>query len=283
MKRLYILLTCLLMAISLFACNSNSKNSASTEAALDTYTSDSFLTVESTSDLNTNINENSKIIYTADIDYETKDFDEAVNILNEKIDKYKGYIVTRNEYKYGEDSQYINGYYTIRIPINNYSEFLNEGEDIGNITSISENANDVTDEYIDTTARLENLKLQEESLQNLLSKANDIKDIIEIQNSLSDVRGDIESYESRIKYYDTLTEYASININISQVSVYTSNKTTLEKFNDMLKDSIDSFKEVLGSLVRMIIYALPYLIVLGILVLIIIKFKKHKKDKESER
>lgn len=283
MKRLYILLTCLLMAISLFACNSNSKNSASTEAALDTYTSDSFLTVESTSDLNTNINENSKIIYTADIDYETKDFDEAVNILNEKIDKYKGYIVTRNEYKYGEDSQYINGYYTIRIPINNYSEFLNEGEDIGNITSISENANDVTDEYIDTTARLENLKLQEESLQNLLSKASDIKDIIEIQNSLSDVRGDIESYESRIKYYDTLTEYASININISQVSVYTSNKTTLEKFNDMLKDSIDSFKEVLGSLVRMIIYALPYLIVLGILVLIIIKYKKHKKDKESER
>lgn len=283
MKKLHISIISLLMILCLFGCssNSNSYKSATTESFYDEV---NFSTSDYTSDtadtLNNNINEKSKIIYTVNINYETKDFDSAVKSLNQKIDKYEGYIVSRDEYKYGEDYKYISGNYTIRIPADKYKEFLSDSEEIGNITSLSENAEDITDEYIDTSARLENLKIEEETLQNLLSQATSISDIIEIQSSLSQVRSDIESYESRIKYYDTLTEYATINVSISQVSVYTSNKSTLEKFVDLLKDSLSGFKDALVALFRVLIYALPYIIVVGIIILIIIKANKNKKGKQ---
>lgn len=127
-----------------------------------------------------------------------------------------------------------------------------------------------------------NLKLEEEIIKGLLDKATEISEILENETKLSEVRGDLEFLESRIKYYDTVTDYAAITIYIDEVKQYTSNKSFIEKQNDLLKDSLESFKEVLYGLVSLVFYLLPYLIIILIITFIIIKVLKIKVNKAKE-
>lgn len=288
MKKLLNIIFCLTLLICLFACNAsssvsdeignNEKMSFDTATTSQMYEENGFNEVDDEDSTNKTI---SKIIYTASINLETKDFDSTIEALNKKITKYEGYVTNRETYTYGEDNKYINAIYEIRVPSKNYNAFLNEKDDIGSVTSITENANDVTEEYIDLTARLENLKLEEETIQGLFNKATEISEILKIETKLSEVRGDIESLESKIKYYDTVTDYATITIYIDLVNQYTSNKTFIEKLGDLFKDSFDSFKNVLYEILSFVVYTIPYLIIIAIVVLIIIKVRKNKVAKKK--
>lgn len=149
------------------------------------------------------------------------------------------------------------------------------------MSSFSENADDITDTYIDLSARLENLKAEEETIRSLLDKATDMSDILEIEKRLSEVRGDIESYQSQINYYDKVTDYATITISISQVRTYTANKSFIEKVGDLFKESFSNFGQALYGIFSLLVYAIPYLLIALIIFLIIRKIRKNKKDKEN--
>lgn len=286
------ILSCLLVLTCLVGCSSNSKSGDMAEASESTsfYTTDSAYDYETTGDYNVldeSTGENvdasitSKIIYTASIDFETKDFNKTLESLDEKIKSYNGYVLSRELYKYGEDEEYTSAYYSIRIPVSNYNNFLNDREEIANVTSLSENADDITDTYIDLSARLENLKAEEETIRSLLDKATDMSDILEIEERLSEVRGDIESYQSQINYYDKVTEYATITISISQVRTYTANKSFIEKVGDLFKESFSNFGQALYAIFSLLIYAIPYLIIALIIFLIVRKIRENKKDKDN--
>lgn len=288
MKKKILLLLSLFMLVG---CSSNKNAYFSTEAVYDEAgTTDAYYSLDELKTYDTGTLETSdsdtlyenKIIYTAHIDIETKDFDKTVEVLNSKIEEYEGYVIDKTINRYGENKQYIDGYYEIRIPSAKYKEFIANKDEIGVVSSINESTDDVTEEYIDLTARLENLKLEEESIQKLYDRATEMSDILEIESRLSDVRGDIESYESKIKYYDTLTSYATINISISQVNVYTANKSFIEKVGDMFKDSFENFKDVLEGLLEACIYALPFVCVFAIIFVVIYKTVKKKKKEVKE-
>ena len=44
--------------------------------------------------------------------------------------------------------------YTVRVPVENYSAFLEQAGQAGSVLNLSENAEDVTSEYIDVDARI---------------------------------------------------------------------------------------------------------------------------------
>ena len=52
---------------------------------------------------------------------------------------------------------------------------------------------DITDSYFDAQARLDSLRQQEASLLEILSKAEKLEDVVQLQTALSDVRYQIES------------------------------------------------------------------------------------------
>lgn len=220
-----------------------------------------------------------KIIYTVSMNLESTDIDQTISDLKQRVSDYGGYITYSNMYTYGDNNEYKSASYTIRIPTASYKEFINESGESANVTSLSEYAEDITDTYIDTSARLENLKLEEETLQGLLEQAETLSDVIAIQQSLTSVRSDIESYESRIKNYDTQVEYTSIDIYITDVARYSSNLSAFDKFINLVQESFDNFVNVLSSIFSFIIYAIPFVLVLGVVYGIyrVIKKKKEKK------
>ena len=66
-------------------------------------------------------------------------------------------------------------------------------------------------------ARLKSLKLQEERLLTILSKAELLQDIIELERELSNVRYEIENYTGTLKKWDNLIEYSKVTIDVYEV------------------------------------------------------------------
>jgi len=218
-----------------------------------------------------------KIIYTANISFETKDYNASNEALINLVNKYKGYILSSdtwsNEY---EGVTYHNGNCTVRIPVDNYNAFMNETNGVGNVQNVSQYQDDITDDYIDVQTRIETLKAQEDRLVELLAKAETLSDIISIEDKLTDVRYNIESYQSRMNYYTKVTDYATITIYISEVVNYSNNNKIIKAINNTL----DNFVGVLEDIAVFIIYALPFVLAIALIVIVVIVIIKRKSKKQ---
>lgn len=131
-----------------------------------------------------------KIISTAHLQLEVDNVPSTVNKITNITVQQGGFISGSSVSGYEERK---NGQVTVRIPQKNFYAAIEQIETLGTIKSKDLNGQDVTEEYIDISARLGNLKKQEERLQDILKMANTVKDVLEIERELNRVRGDRKS------------------------------------------------------------------------------------------
>ena len=260
-------------------------NTSMEEEAVEEYTTAS----ESPSE---NVREGRKLIRTAKLSVETLEFDNLLSYVEDRTNEYGGYMESLDVYN-GSDYGYDNDYYessysgmsyssdrratlTIRIPKDKMDSFLGEVAEHSNITSRSEQEQDVTLSYVDLESHKAVLLAEQERLLQFLEQAETIEDMITIESRLSDIRYQIESMESTLRTYDNQIDYSTIYLSIDEVivltPVITQEKTIWERISEGFMSSIKNigvgFKEFFVGLV----IVLPYLILMAAFVLLIIWF-----------
>ena len=148
--------------------------------------------------------DHAKIIYTANLSLESKDYDAARAALDAAAAEAGGYMESSSEYSGTEDSRSVS--LTFRVPQKNYASFLAAVAEAGNVTYKNQQADDVTAQYMDVEARLENLKAQRTRLQQLQQQAETLSDLLEIESSLTEVQSQIESWQSQMDWYNDQVE-----------------------------------------------------------------------------
>ena len=164
--------------------------------------------------------DSAKIIYTADLSIETKDFDGARQQLDETLDSMDGYMESSNEYTDSTDNTRTLSL-TLRVPESAYSAFLTSAEAAGSVISRSESADDVTTQYMDVETRLANLEAQRTRLQELQAQADNLSDLLQIETSLTDVQSQIESWQSQLDWYSNQVQQCTVYVNLNEVQNYT--------------------------------------------------------------
>ncbi len=111
------------------------------------------------------------------------------------------------------------GTITIRVPAETYATVMSTlrgiVEDPRDITSLTEDTSEVTEEYADLQARLRNLEATEAQYLELLTQAESINDVLLVQDRLNNVRLQIEQVQGRIQLLDDLTSMATITAHLS--------------------------------------------------------------------
>jgi len=84
------------------------------------------------------------------------------------------------------------------------------------VTAESTFSNDVTEEYVDLTAKLSNLEATEAQLLTILEKAETVEDILDVQSELSKTRGEIEQTKGRMQYLERTSATSLIEVQLEQ-------------------------------------------------------------------
>lgn len=224
---------------------------------------------------------NRKVILNASLTVQTLEFDEFIASVNARIAELGGYVQSsdvsgRGYYSSGRNMRSAD--ITARIPAEKLDEFLAAVGEAGNVTSLTKGLDDVTDRYVDIEARLASLRTEYDTLLDLLSKAESLEDIIKLQDRLTDVRYEIETYEGKLRSYDSLIEFSTVTMDIIEVERETPveeesfGSEVSRRFSESLSDVGEAFRDFgawfIGNLpailaVLVIFVALPLIIVLA--------------------
>jgi hypothetical protein len=154
---------------------------------------------------------NRKLIKTGDLSFKTDDLDATGKRVKEAIRKHKAWISSENENTSGRQ---INRMVTIRVPADRFDAMIADiGAGVERFDQKNISSNDVTEEFLDVEARLKNRKALEIRYLELLSKASTTADLLQIENQINMLRGEIESIEGRMKYLSNQVDYSTLTVN----------------------------------------------------------------------
>ena len=137
--------------------------------------------------------------------------------MSELIKKHKGFIASENESK-GYDR--LNYNLTIKVNPYHFDSFISEVVTGRLVESKWINSDDVTDRYYDLQARISNKKKLEERYQEILKKASSVKDILEVERNLNQVRGEIESLQGQFKLLQHKVAYSTLEVSFYELIPY---------------------------------------------------------------
>ena len=233
-----------------------------------------------------------KLIKNVNLRLETKEFDAFTAELNARITAFGGYIQSSSVDGGSYYSKNYRRYATVtaRIPAEQLDAFVSGVSEIANVTSRSENTNDVTLSYYDMESHVKALRSEYDTLVGILEKCTELKDVISVQSRITEVLYQIESYQSQLNNYDNLVAYSTITMNISEVERETvvDPETMGERiaagFSETIADISDDLEDFAVDFVINLPYLLIWAAIIAAFVLIIRALvRRHKKKVAAKR
>ncbi len=162
------------------------------------------------------LSDDRKIVQTAALNLQVEEVGPSFEAVG-RIATADGGFVASSNFSFQGEKQVAS--MTIRVPTTRYQDVLREVRALGaKVDSETSNASDVTEEYSDLAARVRNLEATEgQLLLLLLGEATTINEILQVQDRLNGVRGEIERAKGRIALLDKLTELATVTVNLRPV------------------------------------------------------------------
>ncbi len=239
---------------------------------------DAKMELYSKQDSNYNPIADAKLIYTANVEIQTTDWENDFAALKALVEKQGGYFEASEVYNgsYNADYSYKRGIYTVRVPSENYKSFLEGVSGISHVVSMSEDVDDVGEKYFDLEARLKTLREKEARLQELLAKANSVSELIEIENALANTEYEIEMYQSNLNHYDALINYSTVHINLEQVNRVDGSIGQKTNFFNRIWKSLtrgaSNFVDAMDDFANWIVYNIITLVIIAAVIVVICKF-----------
>jgi len=223
-----------------------------------------------------------KIIKNGSITLAVKDLKKVEEQIYGMVEEYKGYILsssTRN------GDRFISCRIEVKIPSARFEEFFGKLKQIETVESDNIDTQDVTEEYIDLDARQKVLKAQEQRLLDIMGKAQNIEDLLKVEEQLARIRTEIEQIQGRINYLGNATEYSTVNIDIrEQKGVQTAGGGFFDNLAFGFANGWSLFFNLILKTVEAMAWLSPYILILAIAAYFIkkrhirVNFRKGKKD-----
>ena len=236
-------------------------------------------------------NTEQKLIKTIRMETETEDLDALLPQINAKISALGGYVENQELYNGSSYSSYRHrsASLTVRIPAEQLDSFTEDVKGVSNVVSYNESTENVTLRYVSTESRMKALEVEQERLLELLAKAENMSDLLEIEARLTDVRYELESVTSQLRVLANQVDYATVHLYISQVKVYTETEeqTVWQRIGSGFKENLKDMGENLTDFFVWIVTYSPQLILWAVVIAVAVtvlrkRIAKKRAKKEQQ-
>jgi hypothetical protein len=206
------------------------------------------------------------IIYTGNISLVVMDTRQSVQTITILANEQGGYVSNANIYQYDEVPR---GSITIRVPAEKYEETLTRLRAMAiRVESENTGTQDVTEEFVDLEARKTNLEHTEAALQKLLDDRQQLgrtSDILEVHRELTNIRGQIEQIEGRMRYLANQAALSTITVELTPDVLYQPVSVAGWEPQGVAKEALQALVVALQGLVNLLIWlvilVLPLLVI----------------------
>lgn len=227
-----------------------------------------------------------KLIYTASLSLQTTEFDASASALAQLVADMGGYFENSSVDNYGS---YRYGSYTVRIPAESFESFCTAAGSLCQLNSISRSAEDVSEYYYDTETRLATQRTKLERLQELLSQAESMEDIITLESAISETELAIENLTGTLRRYDSLVGFSTVNISLDEVYRLEPVEEPVigfwAKLGSAFRSGSSSFVRTLESLALDIAYGwvgwLIFLAAAAVVIVLLVRARRRAKARRT--
>jgi hypothetical protein len=143
-----------------------------------------------------------------------KDVAAARPALDAILTKYHGYASEMEVSTPADDAPSLKA--SLRIPIASLAAAMNDLRGLGRVESESESGEDVTQQHADLDQRLKTARDTEERFRTILQqRTGSVSDVLQVEEEIARVRGDIESMEAEQTNLEHRVDFASIDLSVT--------------------------------------------------------------------
>ena len=158
------------------------------------------------------------------------------------------------------------GTLTIRVPAAHFDDAIGQVGQLGDVESSSVTGKDVTNEFIDYRAHLQNLVGRRTVLRSLLARTTTIGESLTVENQLQDVQLQIDQIQGQLRYLNNQVAESTLTVDLHEKSAPLGENRTNEGIqNPSLSRALDRAIQGFFGILATIIVGLGYLLPLAVL------------------
>lgn len=198
-----------------------------------------------------------KLIKTSYLTFETESVEETYQSIKKKLVALNGYIQNDNTSK---EYDRINRSLLIRIPNMNFQPLVDSiTKSVKSLDQRDIQLRDVTEEFVDLEARLKAKRKLEERYLQLLVKANSVKDMLEIEHQVAQIREEIEAKQGRLNYLKNKVSLSTIHLNFYEMTQMTIAPS--QSYVNRLWRAIKGGFNGIGEFIIGMVYIWPFILI----------------------
>ncbi|WP_452230534.1 MULTISPECIES: DUF4349 domain-containing protein [unclassified Lacinutrix] len=199
-----------------------------------------------------------KVIKESFLRFETQDLEKTYQEIFSFVNQNKGFIQEDNS---STSYNTITRSLIIRMPSNGFQKTIDSiSNQVAYFDSKRISSKDVTEDFIDLEARLQAKRTLETRYLELLSKAKNVKEILEIERELSVLREEIESKQGRLKYLQSRVSLSTINIDFYKE---TAESGVTISYGTKMANAIKSGFNGISLFFLGVLHIWPFILILG--------------------
>lgn len=230
------------------------------------------------SESDTGVTQTAKIIREASFTIKTQTFDSDYDAILSLVSDLGGRVSYSNVTGDVNAGTLRTARLTLRIPTEKLDKFLAQSEGVGEMINMTQSSEDVSEAYYDLEARLNAQIAKMERLIELMGMTDSVDELIDVESAIADTQYLIDSYQSRLKGYDSRVEDSQVSVTMREVRVAETVSASLgDKIISAIGDSLEEFVNFLQDMLIFLLVALPWLAAMAVVIVIVVVIIKKKR------
>ncbi|MGB7200944.1 MAG: DUF4349 domain-containing protein [Pyrinomonadaceae bacterium] len=155
---------------------------------------------------------------------------------------------------------------SVRVPSQKFADTLDQIRQTSErVVFETVKGDDVTEEFIDVEARLKAKKALEQQFVEIMKRASNVEDALNVQSQLGDVRSEIERIEGRKRFLENQSSLSTIKIKLQTPAVFSASSSGFShRLGESLATGFDFALNFVLGLVTLVVATLPFVVFIGL-------------------
>ncbi len=197
------------------------------------------------------------IARTASLTMVAKDFDAARAAVERIVSQHQGYVANLTTAAPKNAARTLTA--TLRIPAPQLDAALVELKALGRIEQETQAGEDVTKQYTDLVARLNNSRTTEKRLVDILrQRPGKVSEVLEVEQEIARVREEIEQMDAERKSTEKRVQFAAVELRLSEEYKAQLEVTPPSTGTRLRNALVNGYHRVAESIFDLVLFALDY-------------------------